>query len=122
MWKLSQGLTEGYSVNWQWSDRRGRLLIPASIPKHAPTKVKYAREKSLSVHGARLFNLLPKSLRNEDCGDFLLFKNHWDIFLATVPDQPTVPGLARAAPSNSLLDQIPLLANLDLDLDFPRTY
>ena len=67
------------------------------------------------MHGAKVFNLLPKYLRNEDSGDFLLFKNHLDIFLATVPDQPTATGLARAAASNSLLDQIPLVANSDLD-------
>ena len=56
----------------------------------------------LSVHGALLFNLLPKSLRNENSGDSLLFKNHLDIFLSGVPDQPTMPGLVRAAVTNSL--------------------
>ena len=69
---------------------------------------------SLSVHGALLFNLLPKSLRNENSGDSLLFKNHLDIFLARIPDQPTTPGLARAAASNSLVDQVPLVPDLDL--------
>ena len=67
------------------------------------------------VHGAHFFNLLPKRLRNEDSGDFELFKNHLDIFLATVPDQPTIADLARAALSNSLLDQVPLVPNLVLD-------
>ena len=70
---------------------------------------------SLGVHGAQLFNLLPKTLRNENCGDFELFKNHLDIFLAMIPDQPTISGLARAAHSNSMLDQVPLVPNLDLD-------
>ena len=73
------------------------------------TIVRVARERSLSVHGTRLFNMLPKSLRNENYGDFLLFKNHLDIFLAQIPDQPTTPGLVRAADTNSLLDQIPLI-------------
>ena len=109
LWKLTQGLIEGYSINWQLTDRRGRLAVPANIPRHAPTIVRVARERSLSVHGARLFNMLPKSLRNENYGDFLLFKNHLDIFLAQIPDQPTTPGLVRAADTNSLLDQIPLI-------------
>ena len=69
---------------------------------------------SLSVHGALLFNLLPKSLRNENSGDSLLFKNHLEIFLARIPDQPTTPGLARAAATNSLVDQVPLVPDLDL--------
>ena len=59
--------------------------------------------------------MLPKSLRNEDSGDFPLFKNHLDIFLAMVPDQPTTSGLARPAASNSLLDQVVLVKDLDLD-------
>ena len=110
LWKLSQGLIEGYQINWQWSDRRGRLAIPNRIPLSAPTKVKQARERSLGVHGARLFNSLPIQLRNENSGDFALFKNHLDIFLSMVPDQPTTPGLLRAAATNSLLDQVPLLS------------
>jgi hypothetical protein len=55
-----------------------------------------------------LFNLLLASLRSQ-AGCFDTFKIHLDIFLSGVPDQPTVPGLARAAATNSLLDQIPLL-------------
>ena len=32
------------------------------------------------------------------------FKNDLDGFLAKIPDQPTIPGLSRAANSNSLTD------------------
>ena len=109
LWKLTQGLTDGYSINWQWSDRRGRMAIPNNVPASANSKVKLARERSLGVHGAKLFNVLPIHLRNENSGDFPLFKNHLDIFLSMVPDQPTTPGLVRAAVSNSLLEQVPLL-------------
>ena len=84
------------------------MAIPHSIPSSAPSKVKQARERSLGVHDARLFNILPVHLRNEDSGDFELFKNHLDIFLSMVPDQPTLPGLVRSDGSNSLLDQVPL--------------
>ena len=108
LWKLSQGLIDGYSITWQWNERRGRYCIPHSIPTSAPAKVRKARESTLGVHGARLFNILPSFLRNENSGDFALFKNYLDIFLSSVPDQPTTPGLTRAAVSNSLLDQVPL--------------
>ena len=83
------------------------MAIPNRKPQQAPSRVRKAREQSLGVHGARLFNLLPKNLLNEDSRDFPLFKNHLDIFLATIPDQPTTPGLVRAAVTNSLLDQVP---------------
>ena len=69
----------------------------------------------INVHGTKLFNILPKSLRNEDSGDFLLFKNHLDIFLSKIPDQPTVAGLGRAAQTNSLIDQVPLATDIVLD-------
>ena len=108
LWKLSQGLISGYSITWQLNDRRGRFAVPPTIPKTAPAKVRQARERTLAVHGARLFNLLPKNLRNENSEDFALFKNNLDIYLATVPDQPTTPGLVRAAVTNSLVDQVPL--------------
>ena len=91
------------------------MAVPNRIPYSAPSKVKKERERSLGVHGAHLFNLLPKNLRNENSGDFELFKNHLDIFLAMIPDQPTTTGLARAAVTNSLLDQVPLVKNLNLD-------
>ena len=117
LWKLSQGLVEGYSILWQFSERRGRLAIPNTIEKSASAKVRQARERSLGVHGPRLFNLLPVNLRNEDCGDFPLFKNHLDIFLSTIPDQPTTAGLGRVAATNSLLDQIPLVISEQWFLD-----
>ena len=112
IWKLSQGLVEGYSIKWQWSDRRGRIAITNIIPCTAHVKDNQARERSLGVHVAHLFNLLPVNLRNENSGDFALFKIHLDIFLSVIPDQPTSPGLARAAGSNSLIDQVPLVHNL----------
>ena len=108
LWKLSQGLVGGYSIQWNWSDRRGRYAVPAPLALSAPSAVRRARERSLGVRGARIFNMLPASLRSET-GSFDHFKNHLDVFLSGVPDQPTVPGLARAAASNSLLDQLLLL-------------
>ena len=110
LWKLSRGLTSGYNIKWQRSDCRGLYSVPTPPVRGAPVVVRRARERFLSVRGARIFNLLPASLRNEE-GDFKLFKYHLDIFLFGVPDQPTTPGLARGAATNSLLDQLPILNN-----------
>ena len=84
------------------------MAIPNAIHKHAPARVRNARERSVGVHGVRIFNLLPQHLRDENSGDYELFKNHLDLFLATIHDHPTAAGLVRAAKSNSLVDQIPL--------------
>ena len=68
----------------------------------APSSVRKARESSLGVRGAQIFNLLPEKLRSMNSQHIDLFKNHLDVFLSSIPDQPTVTGLGRAAQSNSL--------------------
>jgi hypothetical protein len=66
------------------------------------------RERSLGVRWAQLFNLLPENIRSMNTDHVDFFKNHLDVFLSSIPDQPTVTGLGRAAESNSLLHQLPL--------------
>ena len=110
LWKITQGMVSGYSIPFTSKySRTGRKAVPAVVNLTAPAAVRNARTGSLAVKGAQLFNLLPLQLRNSDHGDILMFKNHLDIFLSDIPDEPTVQGLTRAAISNSLLAQIPLL-------------
>ena len=61
------------------------------------------------IKGCHLFNLLSAVLRNANNGDILMFKNNLDHYLSSVPDQPTISGLSRAAKTNSLLHQIPMM-------------
>ena len=97
-------------MSFHLNSRTGRWALPAEVPRQrvAPS-VKKAKENSLRVKGAQLFNLLPAVLRNANHGDVLMFKNNLDIYLSTVPDQPTTQGLVRAAVTNSLIHQIPLM-------------
>ena len=88
--------------------RTGRRAVPSPVVQSAPASVRNARAGSLSFRGAQLFNAMPITLRNSDHGDIPMFKNHLDVFLENIPDEPSVPGLVRAARTNSLLDQIPL--------------
>ena len=76
---------------------------------NAPARVRKARESSLSVKGARIFNLLPDFIRNIDSDNVDQFKSQLDMFLSSVPEEPTTSGLTRGAESNSLLHQIPLM-------------
>ena len=55
-----------------------------------------------------LHNLLPEQLRSMNTDHVDLFKNHLDVFLSSIPDQPTMTGLGRASNSNSLLHQLPI--------------
>ena len=106
VWKVSMGLISGYNLEFRGEGtRRGRECEVAEIVRSAPTAVKKAREGSLSVKGARLFNLLPADVRNITSNKVEHFKTKLDEFLKDVPDEPDLP---RAAESNCLLHQIPM--------------
>ena len=62
----------------------------------------------MAVKGVQLYNSMPVHIRNSEHGDVLMFKNHLDIYLQQIADEPTVPGLGRASESNSLIHQLPL--------------
>ena len=83
------------------------MIAPKPVIRTAPLPVRKAREQSLSIRGAKIFNLLPENIRSMNTDHVDTFKNHLDTFLSSVPDQPTVTGLGRAALTNSLLDQLP---------------
>ena len=108
LWKIAEGLVKGYNINFSESDngRRGRMALPKPYIRTAPAGVRRARESSLGVKGCRLFNLIPAELRSMTGCSVNTFKKYLDEFLATVPDQPTVPGLTRAACTNSMIDQL----------------
>ena len=109
IWKICQGLVQGYNLEFSSSDRRGRMVVPNTVHRHAPAAVRQARESSLGVKGARIFNLLPVWIRTINGVSVDRFKCELDRFLSGVPDQPTVPGRQRAAATNSLLDQLQLI-------------
>ena len=112
IWKISQGMVSGYDVDFTSGGiRRGRMVTPKQVDRKSPASVRKARESSLGVRGDILFNLLPDSVRTMNTEHVDTFKNHLDIFLISIPDQPTVAGLGRAAESNSLLHQLPLFYN-----------
>ena len=80
LWKICQGQVSGFDVNFT-----------NTVVRSAPAIVRYARE------------LLPDDLRSMNKEHVDMFKNHIYVFLSSIPDQPTMIGLGRAAYSNSLL-------------------
>ena len=106
LWKVAQGLVRGYSATFTKNDRRGRLMVVAPYCSKAPAAVRKARESSLQVRGARLFNCLPRDIRDMFTGTPEMFKARLDDWLSRIPDQPSIPGRQRAAATNSLLDQV----------------
>ena len=102
-------MISGYNVNFtSLGNRRGRIIVPNPIVNSAPAMVRAVS----GVRGAQLFNLLPESLRSMNTEHVDTVKNHLDVFLSSIPDQPNVTGLERAASTNSLLHKLLLFYNL----------
>ena len=106
IWKLSQGLVGGYSLQFQHSIRRGTTVVVPPMAARSPVAVRRAKEASLQVKGARLYNLMPQNLRDMKDVTVDTFKSKLDSWLSGIPDQPTIAGRQRAALSNSLIDQV----------------
>ena len=115
MEKLAPNLAAN-RINTKISERRGRYCLIPKIAKHCSARVKTLREHSFSIHAPKLFNSMPKHIRDISDVSVDTFKYHLDKLLATIPDEPSVPGYAkqRAANTNSLLDQISNIGGGDL--------
>merc|ERR1719319_547838 len=104
----------GIQFDFDKDSRRGRHCKISPLSKTASARVQTLRDQSFQIHGARLFNILPKSIRNaSNCSD-IEFKEKLDTFISRIPDQPMVGGMlplainsVNARHSNSLLDQVP---------------
>ena len=105
LWKVAQGLVQGYHVDFNYSDRRGRLACVSPYKSRSPAQVLKAREALLSVRVCQLFNIIPRGLRELNHGTAEKFKSGLDAWLSTIPDEPSIPDRQRAALTNSLLDQ-----------------
>ena len=88
--------------------------MPA-INKKASGRIQTLGENSFHVHSPKLFNSLPKSVRNRSKCSIDEIKADLDKFLESVPDEPKVnggnytPGACdaySAKASNSVIDQI----------------
>ena len=97
-------------VSSRTSLRHGRLCETPNIPTSAPANIRQLIEGSFCVQGTKLFNAIPKSIRNLSDVDVLTFKKKLDEFLSSIADEPQSPGYTarRRADSNSLLHMIPV--------------
>ena len=89
-------LIKGYNVTCSTNERRDRTNVPNTAVRYYPATVRHAKEASLGVKGAQIFNLLPDALRNCHTNHTDTFKGNIDFFLSQVPDQPTA-GQPRAS-------------------------
>ena len=109
-WKILENLVPNCGLTPSISERRGRLFNIPSLK--GPRCVQRLKEQSFQVHGPKLFNCLPQTLRNITKVSVEEFKEKLDEYLSSIPDEPNVDGLTPGAcdiftakPSNSIIDQ-----------------
>ena len=112
VWKILENLVPNVGqdkITSRSSTRHGRFCVVPKLSNTLPSDVQRLKEGSFCVNGAKLFNSLPKSIRNLTCIDLATFKQKLDGFLSNVKDEPQCPGYtaSRRAPSNSLIHMIP---------------
>ena len=113
IWKMLENMVPNLSaeqsqIKSNVSLRFGRQCVVPPMSRCSSTRVQTLREGSFSTHGAQLFNILPKEIRNLTNVELSVFKKALDKFLMTVPDEPQSPGYTnrRQAESNSLLHMV----------------
>ena len=110
-WRIIEGQVPNLSVNpvqVQWHPRRGRECRIPRIFTTASSAIQSIREASFPVRGPRLFNSLPRCIRNITGCKTETFKYALDRHIRTVPDEPSMPGLTQflRCETNSLADWV----------------
>ena len=103
-WKILENLVPNVNDCFKHKDhpRLGRLCVS----KYAGPNNSRLRDSTLNIQGAKLFNAMPKNIRNLKNIPVEKFKNALDKHLQTIPDEPQIRGYTgcRRVDSNSILD------------------
>ena len=83
--RISQGLVQRYNLEFSNTDRRGRILVPHTV-RQASAPIRRAREATLGVKRAKIFNLLQVWTRNMNGDTVDGFEYELDKFLSEIPD------------------------------------
>ena len=125
VWKILENIVPNignHGIAYHFSPRIGRTCDIKQVNNNAPRKIQNLREASIVVHGARLFNCLPRDIRNLSQCSTDTFKLHLDNFLRKVPDEPCIPGYTamRQSDSISLLDMQGTIRNILYEVKAPH--
>ena len=110
VWYIVEGLVPNFDgsrrkLTTKWHPRHGRKCIVPIIRRSGYTDI---IASTLPVHGVKLFNVMPKKLRNLTGCSKETFKKLLNDILIMIPDEPqirTYTAFIRAE-SNSILDMI----------------
>ena len=89
-WKIVEGIIPHHGgIHSIWRPYKGRMLLEPNIKQSS--KAKSIQEASFPVQAARLWNSLPKCIRNyrtADGGTLEGFKRSLGLYLSCIPDLP----------------------------------
>ena len=90
VWKILQGIVPNPGINFEYNERRG-WMVKIKGQKKKNAKIANLYENSFVIRGGRLFNSLPKEIRNweyqvEESTEH--FKAALDEYLRAIPDEP----------------------------------
>jgi len=95
VWKVIHGVAPNCGIKWTGcEERRGRMC--EIRPNRGKSLAQNLRRQSFQVAGPKLWNCLPKNVRNFR-GNQIDFKETLDHFLSKVPDEPKADGLIPGA-------------------------
>ena len=95
VWKIVEGLCPNLPKNPIITldhVRKGRLCKIPPVNTKSPLRIQTIKENTLAIRGPRLFNSIPKYLREKSGVKVESFKRALDKYLATLSDEPPVPG------------------------------
>ena len=111
-YKVITGKVDNCGLSYRYTDTAGTVINTINTKKHCVQ----LRENSFHYIGPRLYNCLPRKIRDMTSTSLDDWKYELDKLLEKVPDTPhtsdTVPGLCdtiTAKPTNSLLYWLPHL-------------
>ena len=99
--------TIGHTIKTRKHPRQGTQCVTQYPTNRNPAQS--LQENAITVFVLRLYNSLPKYLRDIENVKTEKFKFELDKFLDTIPDQPKMPNYVTASGSNSVLDQLTYL-------------
>ena len=104
--KVLKKLVPNIGLQFKWSDRRGRQLVPPPVAKNSSAHSKTLRNHSYRSRASRIFNSLPAEIRNAPVETHMLrIKTMLDKHLKNIRDQPQLPGYTTIGTSNTVFEQ-----------------
>ena len=107
--KILKGLVPNFSdpsykLKTYCSQIRGMLCLIPGIQTGASERLRSLKDMTFAVRGPRLFNCLPKNLRDTNL-TLDAFKALLDKWLEGIPDEPRLENYPSVSATNSIIDQ-----------------